>query len=191
MPAAPEAERTVEITPQRAGAKRGRLLLFAAGSLAVLCALAAFLVLVLRDHGHTQVMVHDQKAPHVASTSATESGASAAKSSQAKLESPQPELSRGSFRLERGSAPMHIGPIRVRLTRTDPRRGLYDFTVLSGRRAFSHRHLRLNVPVWIALGKDKGALEIVVTSIDKRVVEGTWTLSAQPPEVAAAHSRKR
>ncbi|HLH01267.1 MAG TPA: hypothetical protein VKX25_00730 [Bryobacteraceae bacterium] len=187
MPAAREAERTVEITPQRAGAKRRSRLLFAAGALAVLCASAAFLVLVLRDHGHTQVMVHDQAAPHLATSSASPAPAAP---SHPRLDTSQPAASRASFRLERGNA-VNLGPIRVRLTKTDPRRGLYDFTVLSGRRSFSHRHLRLNVPVWIALGKEKGALEILVTSIDKRVVEGTWIVSTEAPEVIASRSHKR
>ena len=186
MPPAREAEQTVELVTRRASKFR-RLLFFSAGFLGLLCAGVAFLVLVVRDRGHSRIMVHDQsassfKAPAAAKDSTPKSKSPAVTTGDA---GDKAAATRNSFRMEVGRKPLNLGPIRVRLSRVDVRRGLYDISVLSGRRSFSHRRLRLNSPVWIALAKGQGALEIVVTSIEKRAVEGYWIQSEHSPEVTA------
>ena len=47
-----------------------RLLLIVAGAIAILCGCGAFLLLVMRDHGHANVMVNEQSSPTLLTKSA-------------------------------------------------------------------------------------------------------------------------
>ncbi|HEY7212437.1 MAG TPA: hypothetical protein VH477_19330 [Bryobacteraceae bacterium] len=172
---------------------RRNLLFLAAGLLAAVCALAAFLFLVVRDHGHTKIMVHDQAAPAVAKraqASASHQPSTAVSGPSTKPDRAAIPAARNAFQLHRGSKPETLGPLRLRLTRIDQAKGTYDVSVISGRRSYSHRNLKIEQPLWITLKRGSGAFGLVVTALDKEDATGYWMQSQNSPHVNTRTARK-
>jgi hypothetical protein len=192
-----EVEQSIEAGPPRQG-KPGRFLGWGAAMLGAVCAAAAFLVLLLHDGSRTKVMVHDQSAPvaRPATTAAPPTPSAAAYPRVAPPEirdAAQKEADaaeRHTFRLQKGRRAVTLGPVRFRLTRVDTAQGMYDISVLSGRRSYSHKHVRVNEPLWISLARGKGALELVASSVAKDGIEGYWVQTPRSPQVKA-NARKK
>jgi hypothetical protein len=154
----------------------------AAGILAVLCGAAAFLLLVLRDHGRRRVMVNDQARPALRPNSQPIANSSSAAATRSKDASTAPSLSAGTippgkteFSASKGSGLVSVGPLKLSLTGTDTENNTYDLRVQAGRRAFSHRHIQIDQPLWISTGRAKGAIQLVVTRIEGDAVAGYWS----------------
>jgi hypothetical protein len=183
-----DTERTIKLVRQRAGDRR-TLLVAAALGMALICAGLAFLLLVARDHGDTKVMVHDQAAPHAVIAPGAGARASVTQAKPA-VAVPEKTPSQNAFRLEKSRKAVAVGPLMLRLSKADPKRGEYELSVITPRRSVPRRHLKVNRPLRIALGRNKGAVEIVATSIQKNAVEGFWSESEELPQVGKRIFRK-
>ena len=171
--------------------KKNRAVVTWAGVIATVFGIAAFLFLVWRDHGHPKIMLNEQSAPAVTSAKGT-TAASASVSKTAPLVSvPQNPESSGAtpskheLSMNMSSGEQQVGPVRLRLMKTDPSKKLYDMRVISGRRWFTHRHLKMNEPFWLAAGRGTGAIELVVAEIRSDSVSGYWTESKRSPHLRA------
>jgi len=186
-----KTERTIEIVRHRAGNRR-RFLIFAAAAVAFAFAGLAFLFLVAHDRGHTKVMVHDQAAPPlVAASKRTAAAAPAVQPMPLPAAAPEKTRPQNAFRLEKSRKAVPVGPLLLRLNKTDPKKGEYEISVVAGRRSFAHRHLKVNRPLWIALGRNKGSIEILATSIEKKAIEGFWRESEELPQGTNRTPHKR
>ncbi len=190
-----------EVTTESFSWSKHRLLLIVAAAIATVCAGAAFVLLVLRDHGHPKVMVNEQAAPGISTRSAPAARAAEttkpvdtgkallaiaspiAKTADATTAA-KPE-DQNKFNFARSNRRVTLGPLKLRLTNTDPLKNTYDVSVLTGRRSSLHRSVKVNEPLWIALNRGTGAIELVVTSIDANRVIGYWTESNHSPQVSA------
>ncbi len=76
------------------------------------------------------------------------------------------------------------GSMKLKLVRTEPAKKLYDMRVIAGRRWYTHRRLKLNEPLWIAVDKQK-AMEMVVGTIDNGTVSGYWTETSRPAQLSS------
>jgi hypothetical protein len=198
-----QAHPSIGIVSSKARARKG--LLIAAGGLAALCCTTAFLFFVARDHGHANVMINEQSAPTalrlpVRPQSPAQQAAAPQKalrpppspSSLAPKNSPAPVSSASnSFKIARGSGITYLGPVRLRLLRTDPVKNTFDVSVILGRRSFSHKRLKLNQPLWIAVNRGASEVQMIVTGIDKNAVTGYWTQSSRPPQLNTQPHPKR
>ncbi|HEX4167324.1 MAG TPA: hypothetical protein VHZ55_17810 [Bryobacteraceae bacterium] len=162
-----------------------------AAVLIVLFGLVAFLMLLWRDGGHPNVMVNEQIAPNAtpaklaASLTSAPAGAGAAtatKTQEAKATaSATPTIaSRNEFTIDKTNFTFVIGPVRLRLLKTNLNRKTYDLSVLARRRALVHRNLKEGQPLWISRNRGEQPVEIVVSSIGKEVVSGYWEESGRP-----------
>lgn len=197
MGLARELHSTLQMGPPRLSKRR--VLAILAGVTAALCCVSAFLFLVFRDHGRPKVMVNEQSSPWLALrktaplSTATKPATQAAKQADA-LASPTNtgENSPGvkvPFSIRKSSR-VTVGPVKLRLLRTDSVLNTYDVSVISGRRSSSHKGLKVNQPWWIVVGRSGDALEFTATSIEAKGVSGYWTKSARSPQMnARAHSR--
>ena len=197
-------QREVEVSAGstlRANHRPRLILVWGAVILAALCAAAAFLALLLHDGSHAKLMVHDQAAPvsHSAGLSQRTSTYALARvpekavtAAEASRSAPKEKTAgdRLPFQLQIGKKAAAVGPLRLKLIQVKPAQGIYDVSVLSGRRAYSHRHVRVNEPLWISLSRGKGALEIVATSISQDSIEGYSVQTARSPQVKSG-IRKR
>jgi len=171
----------------------------AAGTLAVLCGATAFILLVLRDHGRRRVMVNEQARPAVRLNSQpVPTGASvpsiSSKEGSITLMNP---LSAGAipagkkeFRASKGSGPVTVGLLKLSVTGTDAGQHTYDLRVQAGRRAFSHRHIQIDQPLWISAGRTKGAIQLIVTRIEGDAVAGYWSEVARSARVNSSSRLK-
>jgi hypothetical protein len=171
--------------------KHGVRLAVSAGVLAALCGVFAFVSLVLRDHGRPHVMVNEQSAP---SLTLARSNAKPAVPSPAaaadKPANPQPHetspvsktdnAGKHDIRVSKSAGLASADSVKLKLLRTDPANGLYDISVVAGRRSFTQRQLKLNQPLWISVNRGT-AMQMVVTSIENDAVAGYWTESKQAP----------
>ena len=82
-----------------------------------------------------------------------------------------------------------LGPIRARLLKTDATQSSYDLSVALGRRSYSHRGIKLNQPLWIAINRSK-SVEIVVNSIQKDSISGYWSESARSAQIESRKHKK-
>ena len=169
---------------------RHRLLLFLAAVIATLFGSLAFVGLVMRDHGHPNVMVNEQSAPALVARSTPaagigDTGKAVAATKPAAVAIATIPNSGTRFNIARSSRRVSLGPLKLRLTDTDPVKNTYDVSVLTGRRSSSHRNIKVNEPLWIALNRGTGAIELVVTSIDAKQVSGYWTESNHSPQVSS------
>ncbi len=162
-----------------------------AGLIGGLFGVLAFFFLVWRDHGHPKVMLNEQSAPAVSaapaltSTSASLSSKTVAPPAKAQENRATSTVSpaRHEFSISKASAEQQIGSVRLKLTKTDSSKGIYDMRVITGRRWFTHRHLKINEPFWIANKTGAGAIEMVVTSIAADSVSGYWTESQKSAHI--------
>jgi hypothetical protein len=197
---------SIGVVTSKTRPRRG--LLIAAGVLAALCCTAAFLFFVARDHGHTNVMINEQSAPATARLPLhPQSPAQQAAAPQKALgpqqvpspstlgpkNSPAPVTpASNSFKIARAGGITYLGPVRLRLLRTDPVKNTFDVSVILGRRSFSHKRLKLNQPLWIAVNRGASEVQMVVTGIDKNAVTGYWTQSSRPPQLnTQSHPKRR
>lgn len=198
MGLARELHSTLQIGPPRF--KRRGLLAMLAGVIAALCSISAFLFLVFRDHSRPKVMVNDQSSPGLAARKTSASSAvkrpgslvmekadtNASTVTNTAANGPGPKT---PFSVTR-SGRLTVGPVKLRLTRTDSAQNTYDINVISGRRISSHKGLKVDQPWWIVV-HHKG-VEFVATSVDDSKVSGYWTESARSPQVSSrARSRLR
>lgn len=173
--------------------KKNRAVVTWAGVIATVFGIAAFLFLVWRDHGHPKIMLNEQSAPAV--TSAKGTAATSATVSQQQTAQPsgasQNAAASGTasakheFNMSTSSGEQQVGPVRLRLMKTDPAKNLYDMRVISGRRWSTHRHLKMNEPFWIAAARGTGTIELIVAAIQTDSVSGYWTESKRSPHVRA------
>ncbi len=172
-----------------------------AGVILALFGAMAFGVLVLRDHGHANIMVNEQSAPTAAATQSKTStagplvkqGPTPPQSAlQNGLRNPEPSAAlpaKQEFSINKSSTEQ-IRSVRLKLIKTDPAKKIYDIRVITGRRAFTHRHLKIDEPLWIATDR-VSAIEMVVTSIGSTSASGYWTESKRPPHVTSRVRSKR
>jgi hypothetical protein len=161
-----------------------------AAALALLCGLVAFVSLVLRDHGRPHVMVNEQTAPALAQVRNDPKPSAAVPVAANKPSEPPPNgpsplanadsSGKHDISVSKSAAPATAGSVKLRLLRTDPSNGIYDITVLAGRRSFTHRQLKLNQPLWISVNRGS-AIQMVMTSVQSDTVAGYWTESKQAP----------
>ncbi len=170
-----------------------RLLTISAIVLAALCSLIAFISLVWRDQNHPRVMINEQSAPSAKqgkSLSTPKPSPRAALSNPAtplKLAEPiDPAMKPFSISTASGLAP--LGAVQLRLLKTYPANKFYDVNVIAGGRSFSHRHMKVNEPLWIAGGKGGGAIELIVKLVQSDAITGYWTESNR---LAHVSSRRR
>ena len=177
---------------------KGRVILLAA-VLSALFGIAAFLLLILRDRSHVNVMVAEQ----VVGTSQRARAALAAKSSApanslpaAHADTPAtstPPVTSASpaqdFSLLFSRRMQPLGPLRVKLLKTDVTKSSYDLSVGLGRRSYSHRAIKLDQPLWIAINRAK-SVEIVVKSIQKDRIAGYWNEAARSAQITARKRKK-
>ncbi|MBV8864099.1 MAG: hypothetical protein JO210_01720 [Acidobacteriaceae bacterium] len=170
-----------------------RRLAISAIVLSTLCSLAAFVSLVWRDQSQPRVMINEQLAP------ALKQGKSVvvakpspqppvnSQAAQPKLPEPtSPGMKPFSISTASGLAP--LGAVQLRLIRTDPISHVYDLSVVAGGRSFSHRHMKVNEPLWIAGGKGGGAIELIVKLVQTDAITGYWMESNRSAHVS---SRRR
>ena len=106
---------------------------------------------------------------------------------QPKLPEPMiPGMKPFSISTASGLAP--LGAVQLRLMRTDPSSHVYDLNVVKGGRSFSHRHMKVNEPLWIAGGKGGGAIELIVKLVQTDAITGYWMESNRSAHVS---SRRR
>jgi hypothetical protein len=172
--------------------KKNRAIVTWAGVIATVFGIAAFLLLVWRDHGHPKIMLNEQSAPAIASSKGTTAtSATLSKQATQPVGAPQNPATSGTapskheFSLTMSSGEQQAGPVRLRLMKTDPAKNLYDMRVISGHRWSTHRHLKMNEPFWVAAGRGTGAIELVVAAIRTDSVSGYWTESKRSPHVRA------
>ncbi|MDQ2840757.1 MAG: hypothetical protein M3Y72_06910 [Acidobacteriota bacterium] len=187
---------TLQLGPVRS-AKRRRLVVSAA-VLSGLSCLAAFIVLVLRDQNHANVMVNEQKSPTLSHVSAASSLASTKTSSLgpgqpiSKPSGLNDSLPGNRFSLAKLAAPTTLGSVKLKLIKTDPALRLYDVSATVGGHSFSHRRLKAGEPLWISENRGGTALELVVSSIQSDSVMGYWTESSHLAHVSPRnHLRRR
>jgi hypothetical protein len=178
--------------------KKNRAIVTWAGAIGALFGVLAFLFLVWRDHGHPKIMLNEQSAPAITAQTATGAATSVAKQAATPpLGAPQnsetssTSPSQHQFRMTKSSAEQQVGSLRLRLTKTDPAKKIYDMRVITGRRWFTHRHLKIDEPFWIAVKRGTGAIEMVVTSIDNESVSGYWTESKRSAHISPRVRQKR
>jgi hypothetical protein len=171
----------------------------AAGTLAVLCGAAAFVLLVLRDHGHRRLMVNDQARPAVRLNSGPAATASSVTSippkdtpttSTGTLSTGTIPAGKKEFRASKGSGPVPVGLLKLSVTGTDAAQHTYDLRVQAGRRAFSHRHIQIDQPLWISAGRAKNAIQLVVTRIEGDAIAGYWSEVARSARVNSSSKPK-
>ncbi len=175
-----------------------------ATALAALCGVFAFIVLVLHDHGHANVMVNEQAAPHLIPRTATASSAAlAATHGNALSQSPSlpapvktPDLaqlgSKHDFSVGKNAKSQLLGTIKIKLISTDTINRLYDVYVSVGRKWYAHHQLKINEPLWISSNRGANSIQMVVTSIEPDGIAGYWTESNRSTHLSPRiHSRRR
>ena len=147
--------------------RRRRLFIgVAAALLASACAAIAFVFFLVRDHGHARVMFNEQSAPaHASRTPVLPPSAPPAM---------RPAAPQHSFSADRRRRVVLTGSVRLRVLRVDPANGLFDLSVTIGRFTHSHRHLKVNEPLWIALNRST-AIELLANNLNASGISGYWT----------------
>jgi hypothetical protein len=179
--------------------KKHRTVVTWAGVIAALFGAMAFLFLVWRDHGHPKIMLNEQSAPVTASVRsapgtsvpvakqrATQPGEALQNSGATSDSSPKHE-----FSMSKSSTERQIGSVRLKLTKTDPSKKIYDMRVITGRRWSTRRHLKINEPFWIANNRGAGAIEMIATSITSDSVAGYWMESKRSAHISPRVRSKR
>lgn len=92
------------------------------------------------------------------------------------------------FSISKASGLAPLGPVQLRLLKTYPASNIYDVSVVIGGRSFSHRHLKVNEPLWIAGRRGGGAIELIVKLVQNDAITGYWTESNR---LAHVSSRRR
>ena len=192
-------------------AGRVRLLVIAA-VLAAVCGISAFLFFVARDRSHINVMVADQvengaarngnKSIPVVSPPALSNqrqGASASTAAATASGTKPPSQTENTstvpagavpFSLQRSSQSQALGPVKLRLVRTDLSGSSYDVNVTVGARSHSHRKVKLNEPLWIIVNRGAASVKVVVDSIEQNRVSGYWNESGRPARISARKHQK-
>ena len=172
-----------------------------AAVLVIVFGLVAFLMLLWRDDGHPNVMVNEEIAPAAAVVKPVAAGtpapadagaASALKGEAGKAAATNtPTISgRNEFTIDKTNSTFAIGPIRLRLLRTNVSRKIYDLNVIARRRSLVHRNVKAGEPVWIARKRGEPAVEVVVSAIGKESISGYWEEPGRPAQ-AVARNRNR
>ncbi len=177
--------------------KKHRAVVTWAGVIGALFGVMAFVFLVWRDHGHPKIMVNEQSAPPSAQT-AVGTTASAPKQKATppgevlqNSDTSGTSSQRHEFSMTKSSAEQPIGSVRLKLTKTDAAKKIYDMRVITGRRWFTHRHLKIDEPFWIANNRGAGAIEMIVTSIESESVTGYWVESKRSAHISPRVRSKR
>ena len=147
--------------------------------------LSAFVMLVLHDRGHANIMVHDQPGPPAPAPKAAPVIIPPVVPHAAGHTSVPAGVGKNDFSLTRIDKPVPMGSIRLKLLKTDMAKGLYDVNVIIGGRSFSHRRLKVTQPLWIATSRGAGSIELVVDTIGKDSVAGYWKESDHSAQVSA------
>ena len=168
--------------------RRGQLAI-SATVLAAFCGLLAFVWMVIRDRGHANVMINEQAAPPTARVTSAPipstvaegqtkpvSGADSPKATEAR---PRTDFSANKMRST------VLGPVKLKLLRTDEAKGVYDISVLAGRRTYTHRRLKVNQSLWIAANRGNSSIEMVVTAMSPDSVSGYWSESERRARVSS------
>ncbi len=168
----------------------------AAGILATLCGTVAFVSLVLRDHGRPRVMVNEQARPAPRPSTHLPAPSSATSVVPKDDISPTPFFAnkvpagKKGFLASEVSGPVTVGPLKLRVTKTDAANHTYDLSVQSGRRLFTHKHIGIDQPLWISAGRGKSAIQLVVTRVQGDTVAGYWSEVARSARVGSASKVK-
>jgi hypothetical protein len=178
----------------------GKLLFFGV-SLSVLFALAAFLFFVLRDQSQVNVMVNYQQRSALAAENKARSSINPAPLAVASTAAPTTATGRteqqargtASFTLQRSGRMGAVGPLQVRLIKTDVSKGTYDVTGSVAGRTFTHRNVRVNEAVWVGVSKRVAPVKFVADSIGPDQISGYWTQSSRTPAALTtrSHTRRR
>jgi hypothetical protein len=179
--------------------KKHRAVVTRAGVVGALFGVMAFLFLVWRDHGHPKIMLNEQSAPAVtAARNAPSTSASVVKQGASQPGEPLQNSDQSSasppkheFSMSKSSTEQQVGSVRLKLTKTDSQKKIYDMRVITGHRWFTHRHLKIDEPFWIATNRGSGAIDLVVTSIDSESVSGYWTESKKSAHISPRVRPKR
>ena len=163
-----------------------------ASLLGILFALSAFVMLVLHDRGHANIMVHDQPGIPAPTPKAAPVNPAPIAPTPASHTAVTTSPGKNDFSLTRIDRPIAMGSIRLRLLKTDMAKGLYDVNVISAGRNYAHRRLKVTQPLWIATSRGSGSIELVVDTIGKDSVSGYWKESDHSAQVSArARGRHR
>lgn len=173
----------------------------AAAILAALCGLVAFFILVLHDRGHPRIMFHEQHSarstPSPATVAAPAAALTAAAPTSGKMGASQPSAvpvppgqMRTEFHLPKVGGPVVVGSVQLKLGAIDLAKETYDLRVVSGRRSFTYRRLKLHQPLWISAGRKKGSLQLVATALETDGVAGYWKESSRSAHVSSRSRSK-
>ncbi len=170
-----------------------RRLAIAASAVAALCSIAAFISFVWRDQSRPRVMLNEQSAPALTRAKGIEEAAASSPTAlsnhpaQPKLSEPLSTAMK-PFSISKASGLAPLGAVELRLIKTYPAKKLYDLNVVASGRSFSHRHLKVNEPLWIAGKSGGGAIELIVKLVQDDAITGYWTESNR---LAHVSSRRR
>ena len=171
--------------------KKNRAVVTWAGVIATVFGIAAFLFLVWRDHGHPKIMLNEQSAPAMTSAKMTAPMSASQQQTGQPSSGPQNPATSGAtpskhdFTMNISAGEQQVGPVHLRLMKTDIAKSLYDMRVINGRRWSTHRHLKMNEPFWVAASRGTSTVELVVTTVQSDSVNGYWTESKRSPHVRA------
>jgi hypothetical protein len=167
----------------------------AAAILAGLCGFAAFIFLVLRDSNHPKIMVHDQAAPKrkAAAVAAAASVPAALPKPVQPVSTPAAgvKANKTEFHLSKSGSLVPIGPIKLKLAGVNAARDTYDLNVVSAKRAYTYRKLKVDQSLWISAGRKSGSIELVVTGLQDSGVTGYWSESNRSAHVSSKSKSKR
>ena len=142
--------------------------------------------MLLKEQPAPRIIVNDRPPPVRHPAVATLSlgiPVPAPKSNTASIDSPTPAAISSEprlFSLKRTRSYQTFGPLKLKLGKTEPVRGLCDLRVEVGPRSFVHRNVRLDEALWVALPKGNSAAQIVLTRMEPDRVSGFWTEGDRP-----------
>ena len=153
----------------------GRKVIYLAVAVAVLSACAMFFALWQRDDSFllqasqfSQPAVVSQPAAKVQPSTPAPAQAAPAQIQQAKIEA-APEYI--PFVLNRSKHLQSLGPLKVGIWRTDPRRGTYDASVVVDGHRFDKKHVGMDQALAIRIG-NAAPMELIVNKITRNDISG-------------------
>lgn len=83
---------------------------------------------------------------------------------------------RVEFELDKGDGIQKISGLQLKLTKTDPKKGLYELEIYSGRQRILKKNRSLNEPIFLYLAQHTKPYEVVATKVGKTHILGYVTV---------------